>query len=545
MLPDYGHATPKSTADNDGSEATPTNDVKPERKKSRAEQKAEIKVEKVLSETPRKKKSEKIVEEKEDEKPESPEKQDEVKEEGGDEELEDWEKLISIEEKRKAELHFEEKQNVELQAKAKPARGKPKGHKKGGKAKETFMEEEESQEEIDEKASPTAQPGEPIYSDPRAVFYVKSKYRCPIVCILGHVDTGKTKILDKIRRTNVQTGEAGGITQQIGASFFPQYKLKEEIAKLEKAYKKIDVEIPGLLIIDTPGHESFSNLRKRGESLCDFAILVVDVKHGLENQTIESLNMLKEKGTPFIVALNKIDIIADWKSNPDGSSLASLKAQNRYTQSLYEQYFDSNQKDFAQQGILIQNYWQNEEPLYNQSVVPTSAISGEGIPDLLGYITEYCQTTLEEKITPTDQFNCSVMEVKKIEGLGTTIDVILVDGNLKEGDKIVLSGFEGPIHTTIRALLTPQPLKELRVKAEYATFTPVTSITRRSEVLWAARSQRQVSRRRLQVHPCTSTTLTMSCQTSMNCLLTISAELERWLSSKTKVSVSLPQLSDL
>lgn len=265
----------------------------------------------------------------------------------------------------------------------------------------------------------------------------------------------------------MQSGEAGGITQQIGASFFPQYKLKEEIAKLEKPYKKIDVEIPGLLIIDTPGHESFSNLRKRGESLCDFAILVVDVKHGLENQTIESLNMLKDKGTPFIVALNKMDIIADWKPRPDDSSLGSLKAQSGYTQGLYSQYFDRVQKDFAEHGILIQNYWENLDPRYNQSVVPTSAFTGEGIPDLLGYITEYCQTTLEEKITPKDDFNCTVMEVKKIEGLGTTIDIVLVDGTLKEGDKIVLSGFEGPIHTTVRALLTPQPLKELRVKADY------------------------------------------------------------------------------
>lgn len=426
-----------------------------------------------MNEAPRKKKSEKIDEKKEDAQTETVKKDDDKKgdEDKGilDADVEDWEQLITLEEQKKAEEHFEEKQNLELQSKSKPTRGKPKGHKKaGGKNMNTALaeEEEEVEEEIQEKSNDQTQPGDPMYSDPREVFYVKSKFRCPIICILGHVDTGKTKILDKIRRTNVQTGEAGGITQQIGASFFPQYKLKEEIIKLDSAYKKIDVEIPGLLIIDTPGHESFSNLRKRGESLCDFAILVVDVKHGLENQTIESLNMLKDKGTPFIVALNKIDIIAEWKSTENGSSLASLKSQSRYTQSLYEQYFDSNQKDFAQQGILIQNYWTNSEPLYNQSVVPTSAISGEGIPDLLGYITEYCQTTLEEKITPTDQFNCTVMEVKKIEGLGTTIDIVLVDGVLQEGDKIVLSGFEGPIHTTIRALLTPQPLKELRVKAE-------------------------------------------------------------------------------
>lgn len=417
--------------------------------------KAEEQAAKVLEGGPKKKHSEKIEEIKEAAKEEAT---------GGDD-LDDWEKLIDLEEAKKADALLEEKKNADA---SKVSKGKPKGHKKGAKGADQDQKNAAQTETIEEKEvqeCPIA--GKPIYHDPsKDVFNVESRFRCPIICILGHVDTGKTKILDKIRRTNVQSGEAGGITQQIGASFFPQYKLKEEIAKLEKPYKKIDVEIPGLLIIDTPGHESFSNLRKRGESLCDFAILVVDVKHGLENQTIESLNMLKDKGTPFIVALNKMDIIADWKPRPDDSSLGSLKAQSGYTQGLYSQYFDRVQKDFAEHGILIQNYWENLDPRYNQSVVPTSAFTGEGIPDLLGYITEYCQTTLEEKITPKDDFNCTVMEVKKIEGLGTTIDIVLVDGTLKEGDKIVLSGFEGPIHTTVRALLTPQPLKELRVKAE-------------------------------------------------------------------------------
>jgi translation initiation factor 5B len=413
-----------------------------------------------MENSPKKKMSEKIEEPKAVTKPDS----NPIEEDDG---KEDWEKLIDLEEAKKAEALQDEKRNAEAQ-KPKAGKGKPKGHKKGAaegdkndaKHADTDITEDKSTEEC-----PIA--GNLIYHDPKKdVFNVESRFRCPIICILGHVDTGKTKILDKIRKTNVQTGEAGGITQQIGASFFPQYKLKEEITKLEKPYKKIDVEIPGLMIIDTPGHESFSNLRKRGESLCDFAILVVDVKHGLENQTIESLNMLKDKGTPFIVALNKMDIIKDWVSVADGSSLGSLKSQSGYTQDLYDQYFNRVQKDFAQHGILIQNYWENIDPRYNQSVVPTSAITGEGIPDLLGYITDYCQTSLEEKITPKEDFNCTVMEVKKIEGLGTTIDVVLVDGTIKEGDKFVLSGFEGPIHTTVRALLTPQPLKELRVKAE-------------------------------------------------------------------------------
>jgi translation initiation factor 5B len=294
----------------------------------------------------------------------------------------------------------------------------------------------------------------------------KDDLRSPICCILGHVDTGKTKLLDKIRQTNVQGGEAGGITQQIGATYFPVEVLKEKIAPIDPEEKQV-FKTPGLLVIDTPGHESFTNLRTRGSSLCNIAVLVVDIMHGLEQQTLESIRLLRDKKTPFIVALNKIDRLYGWQATPNGGFRDSLAKQNKSTQNEFDTRLQATIVAFAEQGLNAVPYYNNKNFAKNVSLVPTSAHTGEGIPDMLQLLVQLTQERMAASLMYLSELECTVLEVKVIEGLGTTIDVILSNGVLREGDKIVLCGLNGPIVTNVRALLTPEPLKEMRVKGAY------------------------------------------------------------------------------
>ncbi|XP_001949877.1 eukaryotic translation initiation factor 5B [Acyrthosiphon pisum] len=300
----------------------------------------------------------------------------------------------------------------------------------------------------------------------------ESDLRAAVVCVLGHVDTGKTKILDKLRRTNVQDGEAGGITQQIGATNVPLHAIKEQ-TKVVNGYATKKFLVPGLLIIDTPGHESFSNLRNRGSSLCDIAILVVDIMHGLEPQTIESINILKTKKTPFIVALNKIDRLYDWQTNPRKDVRDILTSQHANTQNEFKTRSQNVILQFAEQGLNAALFFENPDPKSYVSLVPTSAITGEGMGNLLDLIVENCQTHLYKRLVFNTELQATVLEVKAITGLGTTIDTILVNGYLREGDTIVVAGTDGPVVTQIRSLLMPQPLKELRVKNAYIEYKEI------------------------------------------------------------------------
>ncbi|EDU47910.1 eukaryotic translation initiation factor 5B [Pyrenophora tritici-repentis Pt-1C-BFP] len=294
----------------------------------------------------------------------------------------------------------------------------------------------------------------------------KDNLRSPICCILGHVDTGKTKLLDKIRQTNVQEGEAGGITQQIGATYFPVEALQKKTAVVNKDNDFV-FNVPGLLVIDTPGHESFTNLRSRGSSLCNIAILVIDIMHGLEPQTIESMKLLRDRRTPFIVALNKIDRLFGWKKIDNNGFEDSFSLQKQSVQSEFEERWTFVRTQLQEQGFNSELFHRNKNMAKYVSVCPTSAHTGEGIPDMIKLIVKLTQERLTNNLMYLSEVECTVLEVKVIDGLGTTIDVILSNGVLHEGDRIVLCGNPEPIVTNIRALLTPAEMKELRVKSQY------------------------------------------------------------------------------
>lgn len=286
--------------------------------------------------------------------------------------------------------------------------------------------------------------------------------RQPIVCMLGHVDTGKTSLLDKIRGTAVQMREAGGLTQQIGASYFPFDTLVAIVQKLMQNVN-LDVKVPGLLVVDTPGHEAFANLRTRGGSVADIAILVVDAMHGFENQTFESLQILKSRKVPFIIAANKIDRVTGWKSEENRPFMKAYNAQNKWVKEDLDNRLYNMMGTLSREGMASDRFDRVRDFTKNIAIVPVSAKTGEGIGELLMVLIGLTQQFLEQKLQVTDGLaKGTVLEVKEEVGLGTTLNAIIYDGTLHADDTIVIGGREGPIATKIRAILIPQPLEEIR-----------------------------------------------------------------------------------
>lgn len=288
------------------------------------------------------------------------------------------------------------------------------------------------------------------------------RIRQPIVCVLGHVDTGKTLLLDQIRKTSVQAREVGGITQHIGASFFPAETLKEIAGPFLKMVGG-EIRIPGLLVIDTPGHEAFANLRRRGGGIADIAILVIDVIKGFEAQTYEVIEILKSRKTPFLVAVNKIDRIPGWRSYPNAPFLESYRRQDPIVRQELDNYLYRIIGKFSELSFRADRFDKIRDFTRTIALIPTSAKTGEGIPELIAVLAGLTQQFLRKRLqTTSGPARGTVLEVKEEVGLGVTVNAIIYDGVLRKGDTIVLGGREKPIVTAIRAILMPKPLDEIR-----------------------------------------------------------------------------------
>ncbi|MDB4865004.1 translation initiation factor IF-2 [Euryarchaeota archaeon] len=290
--------------------------------------------------------------------------------------------------------------------------------------------------------------------------------RQPIVSVLGHVDHGKTSLLDHIRslgsgrQASVMDREAGGITQHIGATEVPADLLNELCSPLMGG-KSFDS--PGLLFIDTPGHHSFSTLRSRGGSLADVAILMVDIHDGCMPQTVESIRILKNSKTPFVIAANKVDRVHGWQSVRDRPMALALREQTKDTVGYFDQKYWKLVGSFAEHGFNIERYDKIKDFTKEIALVPISAKQGEGIQDLLAVVIGMAERYLGDKLTDVDGAGeGTVLEMKEERGLGKTLDVILYRGSIHKGDEIVLVTQDGGISTRVRGMFSPRGMSEMR-----------------------------------------------------------------------------------
>ncbi|MFW5937641.1 MAG: translation initiation factor IF-2, partial [Halanaeroarchaeum sp.] len=298
--------------------------------------------------------------------------------------------------------------------------------------------------------------------------------RTPIVAVLGHVDHGKTSLLDKVRGSAVSEGEAGAITQHIGATAVPLDVVSSIAGELVDPE---DFDLPGLLFIDTPGHHSFTTLRSRGGALADIAVLVVDVNDGFQPQTLEAIDILRRTETPFIVAANKIDALPGWNPNEDAPIQRTYEAQSdRVRNDLDERLYELI-GSLSDEGFSADLYWRVQNFRRNVGVVPVSAITGEGVPDLLAVMMGLAQRYMKEamEIDVGGPGVGTVLEVKEEKGFGTTLDVVLYDGVVRADDTIVVGGENEPIVTDVRALLQPRPLAEIRTESRFEQVDEVSA----------------------------------------------------------------------
>lgn len=288
--------------------------------------------------------------------------------------------------------------------------------------------------------------------------------RHPVVVVLGHVDSGKTSLLDKIRGTAVQAREAGGITQHIGASFFPIDTIKKVTGDLFSKILTSESQIPGILVIDTPGHEVFATLRVRGGSAADIAIIVVDAKKGFEAQTEESIDILKRRKVPFVIALNKVDTVSGWRTDQAEDSITrAVKLQDKSVQSQLDEMIYNVVGSLSIAGYNSEAFWRIKNFAKEVAIVPVSARTGVGIPELLAVLIGLTQQYLSRKLERHEvEGKGIVLEITEEIGLGPAANIILFDGTLRQGCSVVVGKRNNAVVTRVKAILLPKPLDEMR-----------------------------------------------------------------------------------
>ncbi len=301
--------------------------------------------------------------------------------------------------------------------------------------------------------------------------------RQPIVSVLGHVDHGKTTLLDRIRRTDLAVREPGLITQHIGATEVPLDTIYDICGPLISGR---NFTIPGLLFIDTPGHQAFTTLRSRGGALADIAVLVVDINEGFMPQTLESLGILRREKRPFVIALNKIDRIQGWIRHEGLPFITSYQEQIPQVRDKLDDLLLRLVEKLYGMGMPSERYDRISDFTSAVALVPISARTGEGLPDLMLILVGLSQRYLQDRLgfEAEGPARGTVLEVKDVQGLGKTLDAIVYDGVLRTGDRIVVGGMSHPLVTQVKALLKPRPLDEIRdPKKRFVTLKEVVAAT--------------------------------------------------------------------
>jgi len=279
-----------------------------------------------------------------------------------------------------------------------------------------------------------------------------------IAVFVGHVDHGKTSILDQIRGTAVASKEAGGITQCISAWSINLETINKVCGNLLKT-AKINLTIPGILFIDTPGHEAFTTLRKRGGSIADIAILVIDINEGLKPQTLEAIDILKTYKTPFVIAANKIDVSSGFLSKKNQPLVKTLNEQQDHIQKILEEKLYNLVAKLSELELNSDRFDRVDDFTKQIAIVPCSAKTGDGISEVLMMISGLAQRFLEKKLVEQEDGKGTILEIKEEKGIGKTLDVIVYAGKIKKGDKIVIAGLEKPIVSKVKGLFEPSGKK--------------------------------------------------------------------------------------